>query len=45
MATLQTLNVTLLEPRLKHPTVFKYFDALAAGENFVIENDHDPTPL
>ena len=45
MATLQTLNVTLLEPRLKHPTVFKYFDALAAGENFVIENDHDPKPL
>ena len=45
MATLQTLNVTLLEPRLKHPTVFQYFDALAAGENFVIENDHDPKPL
>ena len=40
MATLQTLNVTLLEPRLKHPTVFQYFDALSAGENFVIENDH-----
>ena len=45
MATLQTLNVTLLEPRLKHPTVFQYFDALAAGENFIIENDHDPKPL
>ena len=45
MATLQTLNVTLLEPRLKHPTVFQYFDALSAGENFVIENDHDPKPL
>ena len=45
MATLQTLNVTLLEPRLKHPTVFQYFDSLAAGENFVIENDHDPKPL
>ena len=23
------LNVTLLEPRLKHPTIFKYFDELA----------------
>lgn len=45
MATLQTLNVSLLEPRLKHPTVFQYFDALAAGENFIIENDHDPKPL
>lgn len=45
MTTLQNLNVTLLEPRLKHPTVFKYFDALAAGEAFTIENDHDPKPL
>lgn len=39
------LNVTLLEPRLKHPTIFKYFDALAEGEAFQILNDHDPKPL
>lgn len=45
MATLETLDVTKIEPRLKHPTVFKHFDALEAGESFIIENDHDPKPL
>lgn len=39
------LNVTLLEPRLKHPTIFNYFDELAYGESFQILNDHDPKPL
>ncbi len=39
------LNVTLIEPRLKHPTIFKYFDALKEGEAFHILNDHDPKPL
>lgn len=39
------LNVTLIEPRLKHPTIFKYFDALKEGEAFQILNDHDPKPL
>ncbi len=45
MSVVETLNVTQIEPRLKHPTVFKYFDALQAGEAFAIENDHDPKPL
>ena len=45
MATIETLDVTKIEPRLKHPTIFKYFDALQPGEEFVIENDHDPKPL
>ena len=45
MATVETLDVTQIEPRLKHPTIFKYFDALQPGEEFVIENDHDPKPL
>jgi regulator of cell morphogenesis and NO signaling len=40
-----TLNVPSLEPRLKHPTIFKYFDALQPGEAFQILNDHDPKPL
>src|SRR5690606_5890025 len=40
-----TLNVTLLEPRMKHPTIFKYFDELQPGEAFRILNDHDPKPL
>lgn len=39
------LNVTLLEPRQKHPTVFAWFDALNEGESFTIHNDHDPKPL
>lgn len=41
----QILNVTLLEPRLKHPTIFARFDELEAGEAFTIHNDHDPKPL
>ena len=39
------LNVTTIEPRLKHPTIFEHFDALEAGESFIILNDHDPRPL
>ncbi|WP_228414500.1 DUF542 domain-containing protein [Chryseobacterium sp. SNU WT5] len=45
MATVERLDVTKIEPRLKHPTIFKYFDALQPGEELVIENDHDPKPL
>lgn len=40
-----TLNVTLLEPRQKHPTIFVRFDELAEGESLTIHNDHDPKPL
>lgn len=39
------LNVTLIEPRLKHPTIFRHFDDLKGGEAFQILNDHDPKPL
>ena len=39
------LNVTLLEPRQKHPTIFVRFDKLAEGESLTIHNDHDPKPL
>lgn len=39
------LNVTLLEPRQKHPTIFNRFDELHAGESLTIHNDHDPKPL
>jgi len=42
---METLDVTQLEPRLKHPTIFKRFDALVKGEELIIENDHDPKPL
>lgn len=39
------LNVTLLEPRQKHPAIFVRFDELAEGESLTIHNDHDPKPL
>lgn len=39
------LNVTLLEPRQKHPTIFARFDTLNDGESLIIHNDHDPKPL
>lgn len=39
------LDVTILEPRLKHPTIFEKFDSLNPGEDFIIHNDHDPKPL
>jgi regulator of cell morphogenesis and NO signaling len=47
MQTIQEniLNVTLLEPRQKHPTIFARFDALNEGESLTIHNDHDPKPL
>ena len=39
------LNVTTLEPRQKHPTIFVRFDELSEGESLTIHNDHDPKPL
>lgn len=39
------LNVSILEPREKHPTVFKHLDQLKQGEFFIFQNDHDPKPL
>lgn len=45
MSEVNTLDVTRIEPRLKHPTIFQHFDALREGEAFIIHNDHDPKPL
>ena len=39
------LNVTLLEPRQKHPTIFLRYDDLKEGTSLTIHNDHDPKPL
>lgn len=39
------LDVRLLPPREKHPTIFSKFDNLKNGESMVIVNDHDPKPL
>jgi regulator of cell morphogenesis and NO signaling len=45
MEILDILDVTQIEPRLKHPRIFEKFDSLNAGEGFIIDNDHDPKPL
>ena len=45
METINILNVTALEPRLKHPRIFEEFDSLTPGAAFIINNDHDPKPL
>ena len=39
------LNVTALEPKLKHPTIFVKFDELKPGQSLILHNDHDPKPL
>ena len=39
------LDVRVIPPREKHPTIFETFDALASGGSFVLVNDHDPFPL
>ena len=39
------LDVTVLEPRQKHPTIFVRFDELNEGKTLTIHNDHDPKPL
>lgn len=41
----QTLDVTVIPVREKHPTIFRTFDSLRPGEAFEIINDHDPLPL
>ncbi len=42
---MMTLDVRVLPPREKHPTIFAWHDALAPGAAFVLLNDHDPVPL
>jgi regulator of cell morphogenesis and NO signaling len=45
MENIDILNATLLEPRIKHQTIFARFDELKSGESFMLHNDHDPKPL
>jgi regulator of cell morphogenesis and NO signaling len=45
METIDTLDVTALEPRLKHSTIFELYDQLNPCGAFIINNDHDPKPL
>ncbi len=36
------LNVTKVDPSIKHPTIFQKYDEMAEGESFILYNDHDP---
>lgn len=45
MSDAPILDVRVIPPREKHPTIFQTFAALAPGEAFIIVNDHDPKPL
>lgn len=39
------LDVRVIPPRDKHPTIFRTFDELASGQALLLINDHDPRPL
>ncbi|HET8743666.1 MAG TPA: DUF2249 domain-containing protein [Gaiella sp.] len=41
----QTLDVRSEPPARRHELIFDTYDGLAAGEGFVLVNDHDPKPL
>ena len=39
------LDIRPLPPKQRHPLIFNTFEALTAGQTFVLVNDHDPKPL
>ena len=39
------LDVRVIPPRDKHPTIFRTFDGLKKGQSMILINDHDPRPL
>lgn len=39
------LDVREIQPRDRHPMIFKTFDDLKSGESFELINDHAPKPL
>ncbi|AJF27765.1 hypothetical protein SG26_18615 (plasmid) [Haloarcula sp. CBA1115] len=40
-----TIDVRDLKPQRRHEALLDIFDGLAAGDGFVLVNDHDPKPL
>lgn len=42
---IKTIDVRTIVPRERHPLIFDTFDNLAAGDAFLLVNDHDPKPL
>lgn len=45
MTNKKFIDVTVIEPSLKHDTIFKAFDSINDGGSVLIHNDHDPKPL
>ena len=45
MSKLAELDVRTIQPRERHPRIFRLFDSLNDGESFQLVNDHDPKPL
>lgn len=45
MVMIDTLDVRVIPPRDKHPTIHQRLGRLAVGEILTILNDHDPRPL
>src|SRR5690348_7131661 len=39
------LDVTVIEPQLKHPRIFEAYDNLDENEVLLLHNDHDPKPV
>lgn len=39
------LDVRVIPPPQKHPTIFNRYHALGPGQSFTLVNDHDPKPL
>jgi uncharacterized protein (DUF2249 family) len=44
-ATEEEIDVRQVPRPQRHPLVFAKFDALAVGDSFIPQNDHDPIPL
>lgn len=42
---MKTLDARTLPPAQRHTDIFQAFDALPAGERFVLVHDHNPKPL
>jgi uncharacterized protein (DUF2249 family) len=43
--TTDSLDVRVIPPPRKHPTIMAKFEGLAPGASFTLINDHDPKPL
>jgi uncharacterized protein (DUF2249 family) len=45
MSNETVLDICPIPPAQRHPLIFDLFNKLAAGESFILVNDHNPKPL